>query len=185
MADDNLFDVFNLPFVRGNPRTALRDAHSVTLSESEARRRFGNADPIGKPLTIVDNSGDVRLPHHRRLQGHPEEQQYLSRHDRAVRSRRAIRRSARLLTAGAASRAGSIVKLRPGTDAEDDQRAVAGLGEAQHPRRVTNGERHNAGDDQELRLTNLRDVHLGKAQDVAMTPGNDRGTITTFASSRC
>ena len=49
------------------------------------------------------------------------------------------------------------------------------------PDEVTNGERHNVADDLELRLTNIRDVHLGKAQEFGMTPGNDRGTVTTFA----
>ncbi|MFD2430673.1 FtsX-like permease family protein [Sphingobium scionense] len=30
-------------------------------------------------------------------------------------------------------------------------------------------------------LVNVRDVHLGKAQNGSMTPGNDRGSIITFA----
>ena len=59
MVNGNLFDIFQVPFVRGSAATALPDTHSVALSESEARRRFGDADPIGKTLTIVDNAGDV------------------------------------------------------------------------------------------------------------------------------
>ena len=41
--------------------------------------------------------------------------------------------------------------------------------------------RYNPGDDQDWHFVNLQDVHLGKAQDGTMTPGNDRRTITTFA----
>jgi putative ABC transport system permease protein len=41
--------------------------------------------------------------------------------------------------------------------------------------------RFNAGDDQDWHLVNLKDIHLGEAQDGSMTPGNDRGTIITFA----
>ena len=37
------------------------------------------------------------------------------------------------------------------------------------------------GDDQDWHFVNVKDVHLGKAQDGAMTPGNDRRTIATFA----
>jgi putative ABC transport system permease protein len=48
MADGDLFRIFRVPFVRGRAETALRDAHSVALSESEAKRRFGEADPMGK-----------------------------------------------------------------------------------------------------------------------------------------
>src|SRR3569833_1065212 len=41
--------------------------------------------------------------------------------------------------------------------------------------------RYNAGDDQDWHFVNLADVHLGKAQDATMTPGNDRRSIATFA----
>ena len=34
--------------------------------------------------------------------------------------------------------------------------------------------RYNPGDDQDWHFVNLRDVHLGKAQDGSMTPGNDQ-----------
>src|SRR5206468_10513865 len=35
--------------------------------------------------------------------------------------------------------------------------------------------------DEDWMFVNLRDVHLGKAQNGSMTPGNDRRSITTFA----
>ena len=48
--------------------------------------------------------------------------------------------------------------------------------------RTTATSRFNPGDGAGLALRQCRsDVHLGKAQDAAMTPGNDRRTITTFA----
>ena len=40
---------------------------------------------------------------------------------------------------------------------------------------------YNAGDDQDWHFVNLEDVHLGKAQEATLTPGNDRRTIATFA----
>ena len=133
MADDNLFDVFDLPFVRGNPRTALRDAHSVTLSESEARRRFGNADPIGKPLTIVDNSGDVDY----RVTGVFKDisknsnisADMIARFDLGVQ----FADRERVLTAGQSARL-ELRQAAQGHRCEDDQRAAASLGEAQHSR---------------------------------------------------
>ena len=39
--DGNLFDILQVPFVQGDPRRALNDAGSVVLSETEARRYFG------------------------------------------------------------------------------------------------------------------------------------------------
>jgi putative ABC transport system permease protein len=53
-ADTNLFDVFTIPFIKGNPKTALSNPNSVILTESTARKYFGNVDPIGKTLEIDD-----------------------------------------------------------------------------------------------------------------------------------
>ena len=40
---------------------------------------------------------------------------------------------------------------------------------------------YNQGDNQDWHFVNLRDVHLGIAQDGAQRPGNDQRSITTFA----
>lgn len=49
-ADSTLFDVFTIPFVQGNPETALTAPYSVVLTEEAAQRYFGDEDPIGKTL---------------------------------------------------------------------------------------------------------------------------------------
>ena len=41
--------------------------------------------------------------------------------------------------------------------------------------------RSNRGDEEDWHFVNLANIHLGKAQDGAMTPGNDSRTIATFA----
>jgi len=51
-ADSSIFDVFSFTFLRGNPGTALKDIQSVVLTESMAKKYFGNEDPIGKTLEI-------------------------------------------------------------------------------------------------------------------------------------
>lgn len=50
-ADGNLFDVFDVPLVRGNPETALTAPNTMVISASMARKYFGDADPIGKVIT--------------------------------------------------------------------------------------------------------------------------------------
>jgi putative ABC transport system permease protein len=50
--DKGFFDVFTIPYLQGNPRTALEDKTSVVLTQSTAKRYFGNSDPIGKTLKI-------------------------------------------------------------------------------------------------------------------------------------
>ncbi len=49
-ADSTLFDVFTLPFVAGNPKTALTQPNTVVITESTARKYFGDEDPIGRIL---------------------------------------------------------------------------------------------------------------------------------------
>ena len=48
LSDSTIFNVFTLPFIKGNPRTALTEPQSIVLKESTAKKLFGNEDPIGK-----------------------------------------------------------------------------------------------------------------------------------------
>ena len=73
------------------------------------------------------------------------------------------------------------VKLKPGTDAQQIQSQMAAWEKRNIPDEYNGDIRRNSGDQQDWHLINLKDVHLGKAQDGSMTPGNDRRTIATFA----
>ncbi|MEJ0009017.1 MAG: ABC transporter permease [Steroidobacteraceae bacterium] len=52
---DNVFQVFSHKIIYGDPKTALKDASAVAISETVAKRYFGNANPIGE--TITTDSG--------------------------------------------------------------------------------------------------------------------------------
>jgi putative ABC transport system permease protein len=51
-ADPTFLDIFNLPFLAGDPRNALAAPRSVVLTRDSARQLFGDTDPIGQPLRI-------------------------------------------------------------------------------------------------------------------------------------
>ena len=59
-SDPGLFDIFDLPLVYGNPKTALDGPNKIMLSQSTARKYFGDADPIGKLLN-VDHDYDMTV----------------------------------------------------------------------------------------------------------------------------
>ncbi|MEP6949771.1 MAG: ABC transporter permease [Ginsengibacter sp.] len=59
-ADENLFNVFTLNVVKGDPKTALKDPFSVMLSEDVAKKYFGNEDPLNKVLR-ASNQFDVKV----------------------------------------------------------------------------------------------------------------------------
>ena len=53
-ADSTLFDVFTLPVIAGNPKTALKDYHSLVITETIAKKYFNNTDVVGKTMLIND-----------------------------------------------------------------------------------------------------------------------------------
>lgn len=55
VADSNFFNFFTFPLLRGNPATVLGDPGSVVLSETAAKKYFGNEDPIGKIIDMNTN----------------------------------------------------------------------------------------------------------------------------------
>ena len=52
VADREIFNVFTIPFVTGDPGTALTQPGSMVLTESMARKFFQNQNPIGKVLQV-------------------------------------------------------------------------------------------------------------------------------------
>jgi putative ABC transport system permease protein len=51
VVDSNFLQLVRLPLVEGDPRTALAGPENLVISQSAARKYFGDADPIGKTLT--------------------------------------------------------------------------------------------------------------------------------------
>ncbi|MFO7939207.1 MAG: ABC transporter permease [Bacteroidales bacterium] len=51
-ADSSVFDIFSIELTRGNPEVALTRPNTITISESTARRFFGNTDPVGQLLLL-------------------------------------------------------------------------------------------------------------------------------------
>jgi len=55
--DPQIFDVFSFPLVRGDKTSVLNDPYSILLSEREARRLFGGADPVGRTIVYRARNG--------------------------------------------------------------------------------------------------------------------------------
>lgn len=64
-ADSTFFEFFDIPLLAGDPKTALREPHSIILTESMARKYFGeNWDRqsiLGKVMDIVQNDNDPKI----------------------------------------------------------------------------------------------------------------------------
>src|SRR6185312_3103400 len=53
-ADSSFFSMFSFPLIRGNAHTVLDAPRKVVISETMAKKYFGNDDPIGKTLRVND-----------------------------------------------------------------------------------------------------------------------------------
>src|ERR1700743_1095681 len=54
-ADSSLFSVFDFPLVQGNPKTALTAPFSIVLSETTAKKYFGNDNALGQTIFFADS----------------------------------------------------------------------------------------------------------------------------------
>lgn len=55
--DNSIFKMFTIPFIQGNPETALEEPNSIVVTKSMAQKYFGEENPIGKSLNS-DNRMD-------------------------------------------------------------------------------------------------------------------------------
>ncbi|MCU0645307.1 MAG: ABC transporter permease, partial [bacterium] len=72
-ADPAFFEIFQFPFIKGDPKTALQDRYSIVLTERLAKKIFGDDDPMGKIVQMSDTDLKVTgvmkdIPHNSHLQ---------------------------------------------------------------------------------------------------------------------
>ncbi|MFC2106791.1 ABC transporter permease [Bacteroidota bacterium] len=52
LMDPSAFNIFSYHFIKGNAETALKEPHSVVISDKIAKKYFGKENPIGKTITL-------------------------------------------------------------------------------------------------------------------------------------
>ncbi len=61
IADREMFEVFDFPFVKGSLDTAFPNPNAIAITESAAKRLFGDGNPIGRTITVEsDHHGGER-----------------------------------------------------------------------------------------------------------------------------
>jgi putative ABC transport system permease protein len=179
--DGSLLDILQLPFVKGDRNHALDDTHSLVVSETEANALFGSADPIGRTITVM--SGDVTQDY--RVTGVFKDLPKNTHMNMSLIARIDIAnlfKEPGFFTSWNWQSGSYYVKLRPGTDVSAIQAQMPAWEKRNIPDDLNQGgPKTNPGDDQDWRLTNVRDVHLGEAQNASAKPGSDKTTIITFA----
>jgi putative ABC transport system permease protein len=177
--DGDLLDVLEFEVVAGDPE-ALERPGTIALSATEAEKRFGTTDVVGRTVTLISKgiTTDHRvgavyadLPRNSHM-----EMAAIVRVD----MNSYMSREPNFMTCWGCQNGHVYVKLKPGTDAKALEAQFPAWEKRNIPDENAGEARFNAGDDQDWHLVNVRDVHLGKAQLGAMKPGNDRRSIVTF-----
>jgi putative ABC transport system permease protein len=181
-ADGNLFDILQVPFVLGDRAHALDDPNALVLSENEAKARFGDENPIGKTLTVM--SDEMRADY--RVTGVfknlPKNSHIRLNVIARFNPQSYFAKNPNFLTSWGSQGGYVYIKLRPGTDAAQINSQLAAWEKRNIPNDPSDGGPvTNPGDYQDWRLTNVRDVHLGEAQNATAAPGSDKQTVITFA----
>jgi putative ABC transport system permease protein len=181
LVDGPLFDVLRVPFVAGDPAHALDDPHSLVLSEKTAKQYFGNDNPVGKTLTIAAGvlKADYRVTGvYRDL---PRNTSYAFDMVARFDPQAYFANYTPALTSWTDQEGGYLVRLKSGADAASINAGLPAWEKRNIPDEVDGDRKVNPSTFEDFALVNLRDLHLGAAQNGAQTPGNDRTTILTFA----
>jgi putative ABC transport system permease protein len=178
--NDDFLAVVELPLLKGS-RDALTRNDTAVLTQTEAIKRFGTDDVVGQTLTLIQKG---KL-HDYRITGILKDLPKNSHMKIAAVIRRDFptyfATEPQFLTCWGCQSGWVYLKLKPGTDPRTIEAGLPAWEKRNIPDEMASGIRTNQGDDTDWHLVNFKDVHLGKAQESSMTPGNDRRTIATFA----
>ena len=73
IADPSIFEIFTFPFAQGDPKTALSEPLDIVITETMAKKYFGNENPVGKTMEIEGRLAAVTgviqdIPHNSHIQ---------------------------------------------------------------------------------------------------------------------
>ena len=180
MAEPDFLDIVQLPLVRGDRRTALKQTGSLLLTEAEAERRFPGVDPMGQSLSMIraGKTFDYRVTGI--LKDVPRNS-HLSVTMIVPFNPAIYVDQPNFFTTFGWNSGYVYVRLRPGATAASFAPRMAAWEARNIPKQNFDGAEVNDGDTTDWKLTPIGDVHLGAADRSGMTPSNDPRTITTFA----
>ena len=176
--DDDFLKVVNLPLIAGTTLTAPQTA---VITKSEATKRFGTDQVLGRTLTVISRGEKRDFKINGVLKDLPKNSHMkvnaIMRLDYVAFNAN----GPQFLTCWGCQSGWVYLKVRPGTDIKAMQAQLPAWEKRNIPDEPIGDIMYNSGTNQDWRFVNLRDVHLGIADDGAQRPGNDQRTITTFA----
>jgi putative ABC transport system permease protein len=178
IADDDFLKVVNLPMLYG---TGTPAAGTAIVSQSEAMRRFGTDQVVGRTMSTISKGVTRDFKITGVFKDLPKNSSLKINAIERLDFNSFFAQEQQFLTCWGCQSGWVFLKTKPGTDISQLQAQEPAWEKRNIPDQPNGTIRYNPGDDEDWHFVNLRDVHLGKAQGGAMTPGNDERTIDTFA----
>ena len=179
--DGPLLRILQFPLLKGNPATALTQVGTLVMTQSEAVKRFGAEDPMGKTVTLVGGGKTTDYRVVGILKDFPKNSHFtatmIARFDPNVY----FAEQPDFLKQWGWQGGWVYVSLKPGADAAAMNAQMTAWKERNIPDETRGDHTSNQGDNTDFKLVNIRDVHLGEGQSAAITPGNSTQSIATFA----
>jgi putative ABC transport system permease protein len=178
--EGNLLNVIELPLVSGS-RAALNAPGTAALSRSEAVARFGTENVLGRTLSVISRGRNFEFRIVAVYEDLPKNSHFRARTIARVSFAQYNFDTPNALDCWGCQNGYVYLKLKPDTDPKSIEAGFPAWEKRNIPDQNAGEARFNAGDEQDFHLVNLTDIHLGEGQRAALTPGNDRQTILTFA----
>lgn len=177
----NFLDVVPLPLLRGDAR-ALDHVGTAVLTKAEALRRFGTDDAVGRHFTVISKGQQRDFTVGAVIRDVPRNSHLAIAALIRIDFASFFADEPRFLSCWDCQAGWTYVKLKPNADVQAIQSQLPAWERRNIPDAAGGDTRTSVRDTQDWRLVNIADVHLGRAQTGAMSPGNDRKTILTFAA---
>ena len=176
--DDDFLKVVNLPLIAGTTLTAPQTA---VITRSEAIKRFGTDQVVGQTLTVISRGEKRDFKINGLLKDLPKNSHMKANAIMRLDYVAFNANGPQFLTCWGCQSGWVYLKVRPGTDINAMQAQLPAWEKRNIPDEPIGDIMYNPGTDQNWHFVNVRDVHLGSAQEAAQVPGNEPRTITTFA----
>ena len=178
ITDGDFLKVVNLPLLHG---TGTPAAMTAVISQSEAIKRFGTDQVVGRTMTTISKGITRDFKITGVFKDVPKNSSLKINAIQRLDFNSFFAKEPQFLTCWGCQSGWVYLKLRPGTDVKQLEAQMPTWEKRNIPDQPNGSVNYNPGTDEDWHFVNLKDVHLGKAQGASMTAGNDERSIATFA----
>jgi putative ABC transport system permease protein len=178
ITDGDFLKVVNLPLLHG---TSTPAAMTALISQSEAIKRYGTDQVVGRTMTTVSKGVTRDFKITGVFKDIPKNSSMKINAIQRLDFNSFMAQEPQFLTCWGCQSGWVYLKLRAGADVKAMEAQMPAWEKRNIPDDPNGAVNYNPGTDEDWHFVNLRDIHLGKAQAAVMTPGNDERSIATFA----